>query len=368
MERHTFRDYKETLEGEQLKKLMEFGLGALAHYRYGETVFEFARGGERLEDPRLHNSVAGLKFENPVMVGAGWDKTGRAVDGLYRLGFSGAEVGTVLPFDQYGNPKPRLFTDKSTHSVGLNRLGFNSLGVDAVYEILSQQQRNGITGISLGKNKIIADEFAPEAHATVAAKLYDLGDYFVINVSSPNTPGLRNLLNPQPLTDIIQAVQAVLNQMVKPGQKRKPLFVKTTIDLAQQDLDLLLQVLIDQGVDGIIDTNTTIDDTLKARYGWQGQMGGLSGNDPDYRKRANDRMKYITRATSGTGLQRIGVGGIHDATTAIERMEAGAQIVQVVTGIRHHKGRTAHNINKGILTELERRNMSNVDELVGIAA
>ncbi len=350
----------ETIEGEFLKTTAEFGLHSLSRFQFNETVFNFLRGGERIEDSRLKTILAGLEFENPVMVGAGWDKKGWAVDGLYALGFSGTEVGTVLPSGQVGNPRPRIFYK---HGAGLNRLGFNSVGVDKVENNLSQQNRPGRVGISLGKNKILPNEYAPWSHACVAERLYGYADYFVINVASPNTPGLRNLLKREPLTEIILAVQDVLKK-----KGNKPLFVKTTVDLAIEDLDSVLDVCINEGVAGIIDTNTTIDESIKQKFGWAEQMGGVSGASMQYRQKATERMKYITRTTRGTGLQRIGVGAINDADAAIERMEAGAQVVQVVTGIRQHKGKIARNINLGLVKKVEQQGLSNIQDIVGRAA
>lgn len=363
MERQNLRGQLDIIQGEYLKTGAELGLqflGRIANTATGLHLANLVRGGEYPEDERLSVEVAGLQFDNPVMVGAGWDKKGRAVDGLLALGFSGVEVGSVLVHPQKGNPRPRLWTDSPTHSVGLNRLGFNSSGMEAVGNYLETQLCNGVIGISLGKNKLTPDAQAPWAHAAVAEYLKNYADYFVINVASPNTPGLRNLLNPRPLTDIIRAVQDVAGDT--------PLFVKTTIDLAKQDLDAVLQVCLDEHVAGIVDTNTTIDNELKVPYGWNGEAGGLSGNDATYRQRATEQMRYITCATRGSGLARIGVGGIHDATTAIERLEAGAQVVQIVTGIREKKGKIARDINNGIIAELDARKLSFVQELTGLAA
>lgn len=350
----------EILESEQLKSVAELALHGLAKYGVGERALHLARGGERIEDDRLRMDVGDLQFENPVMVGAGWDKKGKAVDGLHALGFAGTEVGSVLVHPQVGNPRPRLWYKDGA---GLNRLGFNSSGMEAVAANLEEQQRNSVVGISIGKNKLTLDEHAPWAHAAVAERLYDYADYFAINVASPNTPGLRNLLNPEPLTNIIRAVDEVIA-----AKGRKPLFVKTTVDLAPEDLDNVLEVCLAEGVTGIIDTNTTVDDGLKAAYGWQGQAGGLSGDNPEYRRRATERMRYITRHTQGTGLQRIGVGAINDAASAIERIEAGAQVVQVVTAIRQMKARVAQNINLGILQYVEKEGARSVQELVGTTA
>lgn len=353
------RNLKETLEGEHLKTLAELGLHGLARFHRNEMLFEFITGGERIQDVRLNTTVAEINFENPVMVGAGWDKKGWAVDGLYELGFAGTEVGSVLVHSQDGNLRPRMWY---SDGVGFNRLGFNSRGMEKVAWNLENQNRLGIIGISLGKNKLTPDEHAPWAHAAVADRLYEYADYFAINVASPNTPGLRNLLNPKPLTDIVQAVQSVLA-----SKGNKPLFIKTTVDLAIEDLDSVLQVCIDQSVDGIIDTNTTIEAEIKEKYGWGGQMGGVSGDDVQYRAKATERMKHITRQTRSTGLQRIGVGAINDAESAIERIEAGAQVIQVVTGIRQTWGRVAQNINRGLLERVERDGLNNISEIVGTA-
>lgn len=366
MEAEGLRARWETLESEELKHAAEFSLHALARYAAGQRLLEWAQGGERIEDERLQTEVGGLVLENPVLVGAGWDKKGWAVDGLYALGFAGTEVGTVTVYPQPGNPQPRMWYKSGA---GLNRLGFNSPGMDKVANHLDGQTQRpgglhrGKVGISLGKNKLMPDEHAPWAHAAIAERLYDYADYFVLGVSSPNTPGLRGLLKPKPLTEIVLAVQGVLRE-----KGDKPLFVKTTIDLSPEDLDGVLAVCLDNGVTGIIDSNTTVDDDLKTLYGWQGQAGGLSGDVPQYRQIATERMKYITRATRDTGLQRIGVGGINNAQTALERIEAGAQAVQVVTGIRQRKGRIAHDINQGILHHLERTGAQCVQDLIGVAA
>ena len=366
METAGLRARWETLESEELKHVAEFSLHALARYGFGQKLLEWAQGGERVIDERLQTEVGGMLLENPVLVGAGWDKKGWAVDGLYALGFAGTEVGTVTVFPQPGNPQPRMWYKAGA---GLNRLGFNSPGMEKVAHFLDGQTQRpgglhqGRVGISLGKNKLMPDAHAPWAHAAIADRLYDYADYFVLGVSSPNTPGLRGLLKPAPLTEIVQAVQAVLRE-----RGDKPLFVKTTIDLSLEDLDSVLAVCLDQNVTGIIDSNTTIDDDLKAQYGWHGQPGGLSGDVPSFRRVATERMKHITRSTHRTGLQRIGVGGISDAQTAVERMEAGAQAVQVVTGIRQRKGRIAHDINQGIIGYLEKRGAQSVQDIIGVAA
>lgn len=355
----------ETLESEQLKSAAELSLHSLARVAAADgPVWNMVRGGPRIEDDRLQVEVAGLTLENPLLVGAGWDKKGRAVDGLYALGFAGTEVGSVLPFPQSGNARPRMWYEDGA---GYNRMGFNSIGMERVEDNLVKQRRSGIVGISLGKNKLLPDAQAPWAHAAVAERLHDYADYLVINVASPNTPGLRNLLKREPLTDIVQAVQDVLRT-----KGDKPLFIKTTVDLTLDDLDTVLAVSLEENVAGVIDTNTSVDPEIKRQYGWENlhgnPMGGVSGDIEAYRQKAAARMKHITRETRGTGLQRIGVGAINSAESAWERMEDGAQALQVVTAIRQHKSKVATRINGGLLELADKRGVRNLSDIVGTAA
>ena len=195
------------------------------------------------------------------MVGAGWDKKGRAVDGLIYLGFGGVEVGTVPVFAQAGNPKPRMELDWR-YGVGRTALGFNAPGEETVNTYLEGQHKQGIIGINVGKNKLLPDEHAPWAHAQVIETLFDHGDYFVINVSSPNTPGLRDFLSPEKEENLRQIIRSC-----REAAKDKPLFLKLTVDLDIQDVYRLLQLCAEERVDGIVDTNTTVDQKLKAKYG-----------------------------------------------------------------------------------------------------
>lgn len=322
----------------------------------------FADKHSRFKDKRLEVAVAGIKFENPLVVAAGWDKKGRAVKALYTLGFAGVEVGTVPAYPQIGNPKPRQFLIGP--GVALNRLGFNSPGMDAVAENLENYKGSRIPiGISLGKNKLIPDVAAPEMHAVVAKRLYPYASYFVINVSSPNTPGLRALQDKKPLTEIIIAVNAAMDEM----GKRKPLFVKIAPDLAYSAIDDVIQVVLDQKLTGIIATNTTVNSTLKGKYGkiWENQMGGLSGDDPDYRKMATKIIAHIYKETKGK-IDIMGVGGIKDAATALEKIKAGAKMVQVLTAIRGEGTAVAGKINRGLVEYMEKEGVKNISELVGV--
>jgi dihydroorotate dehydrogenase len=322
---------------------------------------QFAYRHHRFTDERLHVVSGGVELDNPVFVGAGWDKAGRAVKALYTLGFSGVEVGTVVAYPQEGNPKPRQFM--LAPGVTLNRLGFNSPGMEAVAHNLERYKESGIPiGISLGKNKEVAIEDAPQSHATVADKLYDYAAYFAINVSSPNTPGLRALQDKKPLTDIVRAVNETMDRI----GGRKPLFVKIAPELSSGAVDDVIDVVLNNSLTGIIATNTTVNQNIKARYGerWRNEAGGLSGDDPDYRRMATEKVAHIYRQTNGK-IDIIGVGGVKDVQTALEKIKAGAKVVQVVTGIRGEGTALPGRINRSIVDYMEKEGIKNISELVG---
>lgn len=306
----------------------------------------------------------GVEFDNPLIVGAGWDKAGRAVKALWQLGFAGVEVGSVLAHPQPGNPKPRQFM--LTSDVALNRLGFNSPGMEAVAKNLDRYKGSEIPiGISIGKNRDVEEKDAPEAHAVVAKRLYDYPSYFAINVSSPNTPGLRKLQDKGPLTDIVQAVNETMDEI----GNRKPLFVKIAPELTNEAVDDVIEVVIDNGLTGIIATNTTEDAEIKAKYGerWRNATGGLSGNDEDYRKMSTEKIAHIYRE-AGDRLEIIGVGGIKDTETALEKIKAGAKLLQIVTAIRGEGTTVAGRINRGLVDYMEKEGIKNLSEIVGIEA
>lgn len=326
-----------------------------------ELLEQFAYQRERFTDPRLRVVLGGVQFENPVMVGAGWDKPGRAVKALYALGFSGVEVGSVLAYPQPGNPKPRQFMIGP--GVAINSDGFPSPGVEEVSKNLKKYKGSEIPiGISLAKNKDMESQYAPEMYAIVADMLYDEAAYFAINVSSPNTPGLRELQGRSPLTDIVQAVNAAMDQR----GERKPTFVKIAPDLSTEAVDDVIRVVADSGLTGIIATNTTIRPDLKAKYGeqWRDRAGGLSGNDPEFRQMATEKIAHIYRETSGL-MEIVGVGGIKDTETALEKLRSGARVVQIVTGIRSEGTSLPGRINRGIVDFMEREGISTMDDIIG---
>ncbi len=366
-----FTAIAETLTGEYLKTAAEISLSGLARFPGGLTFLENLSHSDDLKDQRLHRTVAGIEFENPLMVGAGWDKKGRAVLGLHALGFSGVEVGTVPLFPQPGNPRPRLWTD-STHSVGLNRLGFNTPGAEVVDKILAnleerfEERRLPMPlGINVGLNKLASHKIAPELHALAARKLKPHASYIAVGLSSPNTPGLRQLQERGPLTEILTAVQEVLHEDEKP----LPLFVKIAPDNMTELIHDIVEVAAECGAAGLIATNTTMSEKIKQKYGWEGEAGGVSGADGEYQWMAAVmvRLIYDIRKAAGKELEIIGVGGINSAETAIERLMAGASMLQVVTAIRQHKWHTAHHINEGMLSWIHKHGVKSLDEIVGAA-
>lgn len=325
----------------------------------------FAHKHARYVNPRLETSIGGgdVVLENPVLVGAGWDKVGNAVAGLHALGFAGAEVGTVLAQAQTGNPKPRQFM--VAPGVALNRMGFNSPGMHVVARNLEHYKGKGIPiGVSIGKNKELDAEYAPGAHALAMSVLYGLGDYFVVNVSSPNTPGLRDLQQKGPLTNIVHAVHETMDFM----GKRKPLFVKIAPELTKPEIDDVIDVIFLQGLAGIVAVNTSTNADIKARYGgrWANESGGISGADDAYRTLALETVRYIADQTAGV-IEIIGVGGISTAAHAWEHITAGASAVQVVTAIRSEGPAVAGKINRGLIQIMDRLGVRTLKEAVGSA-
>ncbi len=321
----------------------------------------FADHHHRFTDQRLNVVLGGVEFDNPVMVGAGWDKAGRAVKGLHKLGFSGVEVGSVLAYPQPGNPKPRQFMIGP--GVALNRLGFNSPGMDTVTRNLERYRNSGIPiGISIGKNKEVEPKDAPAAHAAVVKKLYHHAAYLVLNVSSPNTPRLRELQEKGLLTDNVQAVNSAMDEM----GGRLPLFVKIAPDLENEAVNDVIEVVFDNGLTGIIATNTTIRSDLKAQYGekWRNEAGGLSGDNEEYRRMATQKISHIYRETGGK-MEIIGIGGIKDTHTALEKIKAGARVVQLVTAIRGEGTALPGQINRGLVRWMDQEGIRNINEVVG---
>ena len=300
-------------------------------------------------DARLEKQVFGLKFKNPVGLAAGFDKNADVISEMANLGFGFIEVGTVTPLPQDGNPKPRMFRLPADGGL-INRMGFNNTGMDVVAGHIAAYRKNApasqkgiIIGGNIGKNKVTPNEEAVNDYIKCFDKLFDLVDYFVVNVSSPNTPGLRELQDKEPLTALLNTLQ---QRNSKNGISR-PILLKIAPDLTDSQLDDIVEIVKNSGIAGVIATNTTIsregliaDDKLK------NEMGGLSGKPLSIR--STEVIKYLSDKSKGS-FPIIGVGGIHSEQDALDKLAAGASLVQLYTGFIYEGPGLIGRINKAIL-------------------
>lgn len=303
------------------------------------------RGLYGYQHPSLARTVFGLRFPNPVGLAAGLDKNAVLTDELAALGFGFVEIGTVTPRPQPGNPTPRLFRLPQDEAL-LNRMGFNNDGAAAVAERLRQRRnRQLIIGGNIGKNKDTPNERAADDYVAAFEALADVVDYFVVNVSSPNTPGLRELQDKKPLISLLQQVQA--RNLARPAPR--PLLLKIAPDLTDAQLDDILEIARETKLSGLVATNTTIGrgglTTPAAAVGALG-AGGLSGRP--LRARATEVIRYLHRRSGGE-LPIVGAGGIHSAQDALEKLEAGAALVQLYTGFVYEGPALVQRINRALV-------------------
>lgn len=298
----------------------------------------------QVKDNRLEKELWGIKFPNPVGLGAGFDKDARWTDELSHLGFGFVEIGTLTPEAQPGNPKPRLFRLPKDQAL-INRMGFNNGGAAAAAGRLRDRKENIIIGGNIGKNKVTPNEQALSDYEKCFKELYEVVDYFVVNVSSPNTPGLRELQDKKPLMAILNRLQELNKELGNP----KPILLKIAPDLTNEQLDDIVEIVTTTNTDGIVATNTTIDrSSLSTDSNEVEQIGagGLSGKP--LTSRSTDVIKYIHQKSDGK-IPMIAVGGIFTAEDALEKLNAGASLVQVYTGFIYEGPAIAKNICKGIL-------------------
>lgn len=307
------------------------------------------RAWYRTEDKRLERELLGLKFKNPVGLAAGFDKDGKAFRAMSALGFGFIEVGTVTPVAQAGNPKPRLFRLPEDRAL-LNRMGFNNAGTEAMTRRLHGDRPDGlIIGGNIGKNKNTPNEQANEDYNKCFNTLFPYVDYFVVNVSSPNTPGLRALQDKEPLTKILSELQQINH--AKP--QAKPILLKIAPDLTNEQLDDIIEIVENTGIAGIIAANTTINradlTTAPATVTAMGN-GGVSGQP--VRRRSTEVIRYLHKKSDGK-IVIIGVGGIASAEDALEKLNAGASLVQVYSGLVYEGPGLIKRINEGILRKMQ---------------
>jgi dihydroorotate dehydrogenase len=277
----------------------------------------------RIDAPELRTRVWGLDFPNPVGLAAGFDKDAEVPDAMLAQGFGFVEIGSVTPRPQPGNPKKRLFRLTPDEAV-INRLGFNSRGLEVARANLAARKRRGIVGVNLGKNKETED--AADDYCKGAASLGPLADYLVCNVSSPNTPGLRALQSRDALDGLVLRVQETLGQLAAPP----PLVFKIAPDLTDADLEDVVRVALDRGLAGLIVGNTTLSRPDSLRDPQKGETGGLSGR-PLFD--LSTRMLAKTRKLAGPGLTLVGTGGVFDAKDAYAKIRAGASLVQLYSAM-----------------------------------
>ncbi len=316
-----------------LRFLNEIGLGGLFRNTY------------KIKNKKLERQLFGLTFPNPVGLAAGFDKDAKLFRELSNCGFGFIEIGTVTPKPQEGNPKRRLFRLQEDSAI-INRMGFNNGGVDAAVERLKVNPKLGhkshiLIGGNIGKNKTTPNEEAVNDYVICFEKLFDYVDYFVVNVSSPNTPNLRELQEKEPLTKLLQ----VLKNANSNRQNPKPILLKIAPDLTNEQLLDIIEIVSITKIDGVIATNTTI-----SREGLHSEnkteMGGLSGKP--LKNRATEVIRFLSEK-SNKAFPIIGVGGIHSAQDALEKLDAGASLVQLYTGFIYEGPRLVREINKTIL-------------------
>lgn len=303
-----------------------------------------------LENPSLEKELFGLIFKNPVGLAAGFDKNADMYKELAMFGFGFIEIGTVTPKAQDGNEKPRLFRLKPDEAI-INRMGFNNKGVDEVVSNLKNRDPNFIIGGNIGKNKVTPNENAIDDYLICFSKLFDYVDYFVVNVSSPNTPNLRDLQEKEPLKKILFTLMTENNLKAKP----KPILLKIAPDLTDTQLDDIIEIVAETKISGVIATNTTISrENLKSEKTQVEQigMGGLSGKP--LKNRSTEVIRYLS-TKSNKAFPIIGVGGIHSAEDAIEKIEAGADLLQLYTGFIYEGPALIKRINHKIIANQQQK-------------
>ncbi|NRB30340.1 MAG: quinone-dependent dihydroorotate dehydrogenase [Rhizobiaceae bacterium] len=340
-----------TLDPEQAHKASILALRMGMHPKFEAAV-----------NPRLSVKVAGIDFPNPLGMAAGYDKNGEVPQALLQLGFGHTEVGTVTPKSQLGNPKPRIFRLLEDEGV-INRLGFNSGGhAVAKANLLKLSNFKGVVGINLGANKT-SEDFAAD-YVTGIHEFAELATYFTVNISSPNTPGLRALQGADPLTDLLHRVSDARAEQHERLGRKVPLFLKIAPDLDDSELDDIAKAIGNSDFDALIVSNTTL-----SRAGLQSpvkeEVGGLSGK-PLFEPSTVILAKMRQRL--GTLLPLVGVGGVHSADTAFSKLEAGASLVQLYSGMVYEGPGLPGNILRGLVKRLEQEGLEHISQITGRAA
>ena len=305
---------------------------------------------------KLEQTIAGLSFPNPIGLAAGYDKNGEVPDAILKLGFGFTEVGTVTPRAQSGNPKPRIFRLSDEMGV-INRLGFNNEGHQALLKRLEARRHNtGIVGVNIGANKD-ADDFVSDYEAGIST-FSDLASYFTVNISSPNTPGLRNLQAGEALKTLLERIFIMREKQ----SRQPPIFLKVAPDLSEKEIDEITKVISNSSLDGVMISNTTLSRSNVQNNKISSESGGLSGK-PLFERSTIVLAKFAQRLPSKLPL--IGIGGVSDAEAAWDKLEAGASLVQTYSCMVYKGPKIAHDICSGLTSKLEREGLNNIAEVTG---
>lgn len=332
-----------------------------AETAHGLSIAALKSGVVRLPllktDPRLRVELAGLSFPSPIGMAAGYDKNAEVPDALLRLGFGFTEVGTITPSAQAGNPKPRIFRLIEDRAV-INRFGFNSEGHDAALQRLhSRAGRSGIVGVNIGANKESKNRV--EDYVLGIRKFYSLASYFCVNISSPNTQGLRDLQARKSLAELLIAIKLERSNGKARHKRDVPVFLKIAPDLSEESLDDIAEGVIANGIDGIVVSNTTLS-RIGLKSNAKDETGGLSGA-PVFERSTIVLAKMRKRV--GADMPLIGVGGVDSTKTALAKIEAGADLVQLYTGMIYQGPGIAATINRGLSDALLHSGAASIREL-----
>lgn len=321
------------------EKIHHFTFSLLKISSHIPFVSSIIRKNYILEDPRLEREVFGIKFKNPIGLAAGFDKDAKLYKELSNFGFGFIEIGTLTPLPQPGNPIKRLFRLKEDQGI-INRMGFNNEGVLEAAKRL-KENKNILIGGNIGKNKLTPNDEAIRDYEICFEELYDVVNYFVVNVSSPNTPNLRELQDKKPLTELLETLQNKNNQKPVP----KPILLKIAPDLTDDQLMDIIEIVKTSKIAGVIATNTTIlRENLYSEN--KSELGGLSGKP--LTQRSTEVIRFLAEK-SGNAFPIIGVGGIHSAEDALEKLNAGASLIQLYTGFIYEGPGLIKKINQEII-------------------
>jgi len=319
----------------------------------------------QIRDERLSMKLWGTTFPNPVGLAAGFDKNAEVYHALAALGFGFVEVGTITPMSQPGNEKPRLFR-LPEHQAVINRMGFNNHGAyEASQNLMDYLYADIPIGVNIGKNKVTPNEEAASDYVKCMDYLYAYGQFFVINISSPNTPNLRDLQETNNLRQLLRAIKGKARELETRGMQAKPILLKVAPDMTDEQMRDTVQAAVEEGISGLIATNTTLSRDPVKGHPHAEEMGGLSGRPLEERATAWIREIY---QEVGSKVPIIGVGGIFTGEDAYRKIRAGASLVQVYTGMIYEGPGIAKKINKQLIRLLERDGFAHIKEAVGVDA